>query len=866
MWRNVHPNEGVGQCDSVLRSVVLSTAQKSLRRAVPRRALGDLLTTWLLTFVSDRSTFTPRDLLFALTPFLHSLRTHLFATALHRQALSQLLVQLFTRTQVHDVGSVAALAQLYTLALGLWDLKFSSNECQSLVDLFAQALQHSVDPHLAQSVLCFVLLLIQVSESEFDSCIQRLLMALLTERELTTCFELLVFIALHAHLLQAGYRLDSSSLETTMSPVVLLDDLLTRTLHVPLPLSTSAFTRLQHILTSSVLPIHRLLRHLTSLPINPRLCATSQSLSPYCVLMLLTAVYLPNVKGRGVVKEDRRGSSTPSLDFNVDISSWMLTQLQHTTRPLHPLLLPLIDTFIQCVTTPQSSKSALRPFPAPVLKEILSQELNVESLSSETDFSNITSSHSPPPTTRTAQLLFVYYILAFNSQIRQLSGLVGGSNVLTVPPYDVSDLLERTELWTLLRDAEAHYDSLYPSLLALVLAHAPQLTNARLLLTVEGRRGSLQRSTAHSTLYSPPSSSPPSALELTKSLERLQKTSAISMTELSTLLPPLVSAALREHPGSVFVTQLTTVWCHSLYAHFPEAVCLLTARALLTEPTLTHHQLLVNPLRLFAFSPSLFVHPPLFDIFLHVLHFYLTASRQYILECSENTSKQNEGYLLVVSQHSAVLQLLGELCLCPSLCTLDQGSSSSSLLIDHLLFCLSRSISILILQFCCFRFSLFVGIVSEVRAKVCMFLHNMFVDDPDLIKIIHYQGYSSALIPLLVHGVPSLHVAFGFLPDLLQHPQRSKQLFAVQLTAHLCAKYPVPRGLAVARQAVEVLRVCCTEDASLLSAMCLSMTLLGRAFPELLEELTEFLLLATPTVPLPAMSEFRSLLRQHNLL
>jgi hypothetical protein len=822
VWRSEQGDDTVAVHSRILHSVVLQTARRRLSGAVSRRALGDLLTTWFLTFAVDTAV-TARELSLALTPFLNMLRRHLFTTVPQRLALSQLLAHLLTHTGAHDMAAVAALAQLYALALGLWDLRLAAAENRHrLVELFVQTLEHNPDPHLAHSVLCFTLLLGQEAGSDIDTFIERLLTALLTSHGESSCRELLVFTALHAHLTAAGYRPETSG--TASDPARLLDAFLTRTLNVPVVLSAHAFTRLQHILMSSVLPTHRLLHQVASLPITSCLSATSESLALHCVLTLLTTVHLPLAKGR-TAKDDRSNAAAAYVDFNIDLSPWLFAQLQHAVRPLHPLLLPLLDIFVQSVVAP---RSALRPFPPPALKELLSREPSPEPLHSAAKLTVTVSSSetSVVPVTRTAQLLFVYYILTFNAQLRT-SAHYGQSddNVATRGPYDVSDLFEYAELWALLRDAEVHYPALYPPLLALVLAHAPQLTNARLLLAAECAQ-SLRMRSSFSELSVPLSLSSPL---VAKMLERLQNAPVFSVVELSALLPPLLSAALRERTGSALVSRLAEVWCHSLYPQAPEALCLLSARALLAESTLTHQQLLTNPLHLFAFHSSLLEHPPLFSVFLHILHFYLTAARQHILEQSANINKSDEGQLLIGVQQSAVVQLLGELCLCPSLCTLDEG------------------------------------IVSEVHGQICRFLHNMFIDDPDLVKVVHFQGYSSALIPLFVRGIPSLHIAFGFLPELLQHPQRTKQLFAIQLTAQLCTKYPIPRGLDVARQAVNVLRVCCAEEPSVLVAMSSSLTLLGRAFPLLLEELTELLLPSAPSVSLPAVQTFHSLLQQHIL-
>lgn len=45
-----------------------------------------------------------------------------------------------------------------------------------------------------------------------------------------------------------------------------------------------------------------------------------------------------------------------------------------------------------------------------------------------------------------------------------------------------------------------------------------------------------------------------------------------------------------------------------------------------------------------------------------------------------------------------------------------------------------------------------------------------------MVKLIHFQGYPSQLLPLLVSGIPSMHIATDFLPELLAQSQLEKQV------------------------------------------------------------------------------------------
>ena len=75
----------------------------------------------------------------------------------------------------------------------------------------------------------------------------------------------------------------------------------------------------------------------------------------------------------------------------------------------------------------------------------------------------------------------------------------------------------------------------------------------------------------------------------------------------------------------------------------------------------------------------------------------------------------------------------------------------------------------------------------------------MFIADPTLAKLVHFQGYPLQLLKVTVAGVPSMHICIDFIPELLRQPQIEKQVFAIQLVSYLSLQYPLPRTLSVAR-------------------------------------------------------------------
>ena len=67
------------------------------------------------------------------------------------------------------------------------------------------------------------------------------------------------------------------------------------------------------------------------------------------------------------------------------------------------------------------------------------------------------------------------------------------------------------------------------------------------------------------------------------------------------------------------------------------------------------------------------------------------------------------------------------------------------------------------------------------------------------------QGYPLQLLPVMVAGVPSMHICLDFAPELLSQPDLEKQAFAVDLISHLSVQYALPKSYSVGRLAVNAL-------------------------------------------------------------
>ncbi|KNC47311.1 uncharacterized protein AMSG_03745 [Thecamonas trahens ATCC 50062] len=191
-----------------------------------------------------------------------------------------------------------------------------------------------------------------------------------------------------------------------------------------------------------------------------------------------------------------------------------------------------------------------------------------------------------------------------------------------------------------------------------------------------------------------------------------------------------------------------------------QVVCEIVAH-LQEAPTLTPAQLAHDPLLFLRLPDEAFTVAPLVELVLHGLHMGLAAATSSVLRTKAGTREETS--TLLMGQECAVVLMAIEA----------------------------------------------VGVAAregaeEAMAVLCQFVHEKFIANVLLCKLVHFQMYSPELIPLLVAGVPSMHVASSFMPELLMAPSTEHVRFGILVMAALAERYPLPSmcdvaGLAVGR-------------------------------------------------------------------
>ncbi|KAF7489905.1 Integrator complex subunit 2 [Sarcoptes scabiei] len=193
--------------------------------------------------------------------------------------------------------------------------------------------------------------------------------------------------------------------------------------------------------------------------------------------------------------------------------------------------------------------------------------------------------------------------------------------------------------------------------------------------------------------------------------------------------------------------------------------------------------------------------PELMEILLHITSGFLKASK---ISCHEKMLEANQSNKMINDDEK---RKLDEIC---KIAYLGLDSWSIQLLLD----CCSTSIDREIMdvtdsqrELSNKRKNLILSNCREVQGLICTHLHQCFIAEWNLAKSITFQGFDRNLIPLVIPGVPSLHICLDFITEILPNHDLAKQAFAINLTSYLCSQYPIPRSYGIAKLCFDVCNI-----------------------------------------------------------
>ncbi|XP_071790085.1 integrator complex subunit 2-like [Asterias amurensis] len=750
---------------------------------------------------------------------LHALRTHLL----------EQLTSLCPSEEFHgnlperQVVQASAVMRLYCSLKGIAGLKFSDEEAHQLLRLL------SSHPPSTPSGIRFICLglcmliacpsLIRHFNQDDEAVVIQWLNWLVKEgsrfeREsgISASFsEMLLLMASHFH----------------SNQVHAIIDLVCSTLGMKIPIRPNSLARVRLLFMQEVFTEQVVTAHAVTVAVTPDLSGSISGYLPiHCVYNLL--------------------QSKAFAKHKVPIKDWIFKQICHSAPPLHSLFPPLLEAYVSSVVV-STQQFRIEPLTE---REILSvyQTSNVSLLRASVCQEG--GLRTEGKSGLTAQLLMLYYLLLYEDCVLSNMKILVMNNQR--PQSYSNKLTSQMPIKYLLHEAQRQqpaYAGLYPSLLRLLATHYPHLClvedwlgeelteeemgvrKKRKMGGADGETGTakctpqrLQNALKHAV------DDPSESLILLRHLCRLEPHHLMDFAEvLVASLPGQLEEGVPLQVTSLAVKlwrMLNTVMLRRLRVMTVNALVCTTPVVAFTEEDIT-----LDPLIVLRCDLRVFRCPPILDIVMQMLTAYLAASRAFLtshLQSSPSIIRRPEQGLtplptkpereelknaLISAQESTAVQLLLEICL-----PFENEKKVESKL----------------------------SALREVQCQVCSQLHQMFIIDPNLAKLIHFQGYPSELLPITVAGIPSMHICLDFIPELLSQPQTDKQIFAIELVSHLCLQFALPKSLSVARLAVNVMSTLLTVLPS--EKLCQfflptlpSLVRICQAFPPMYEDVTSLL-------------------------
>ncbi|XP_015906555.1 integrator complex subunit 2 isoform X2 [Parasteatoda tepidariorum] len=582
--------------------------------------------------------------------------------------------------------------------------------------------------------------------------------------------EMLLLIAIHFH-------------SNQMSSIT---ELVYSTLGMRIPIRSNNLARMKTIFTQEIFTDQVVTAHAVKVPVTKNLSRNVTGFLPvHCIHQLL--------KSRAFTK------------YKVPIKDWIYKQICCTIPPLHPVLPGLIEVYVNSVLTP-SSKGSVDTTNEPITEEEILTVFSKSVFMCQDQAKTI--SHTSKSmlqelnkSSLTSQLLLLYYLLLYeDTRLSNMKSILASDR--KVKRYS-PQFIAKIPIFYLIQRAQKdqqEFAGLFSPLLRLLTTHYPHLCLVQSWLTDEEDIDFTLKNSSVKLLKWPEGGFSKDSLD--KAFEQVDSCPFQLLSHLNHLLALPVQQLWPY--ASKFVTYLPKLLDHTdclqilikakkvwwkLNSIFPRNLWVITVnafpqKAFKTAKKLTLDDIILDPLHVLRCDKRIFRCPPFMEIVLHMLQAFLAASRTHLYHHTlEQPMLEKTGLLenekdrddlrtaLVAAQESAAVQILLECCL-PT----EADKKAVGLLTN----------------------------LREIQSLICSHLHQVFISEPSLAKLVHFQTYPSELLPVVVSSVPSLHICLDFLPELLSQADLDKQVFAIELASHLCSQYAIAKSLSVAKLCINV--------------------------------------------------------------
>ncbi|KAK0165379.1 hypothetical protein PV328_003895 [Microctonus aethiopoides] len=748
---------------------------------------------------------------------LQSLREELLGRL--RAIVSQTSESQLAESQVVEAS---ALLRLYCALRGIGGIKFQDDEVTMIVQLLTSHPPPSpagvrfVSLGLCMLIACPSLIGHHNLEKKSIEWVQWLVREEAyfesASRVAASFGEMLLLMAIHFH---------SNQLSA-------ICDLVCATLGMKVPIRPNNLTRMKQIFMQEIFTEQVVTSHAVKVPVTASLNANIPGFLPvHCIHQLL--------KSRAFAKH------------KVPIKNWIYRQICDSVPPLHPVLPALIEVYVNSILVfnnktmeqthkPITEDEIRRVFQNSVFGanfDVKKSALNIMEM--ETDYLDVDTSKP----SLTSQLLFLYYLLLYEDvRLSNMHNYISqGRKVKHYSTEFLSELPIKYLLQQVQRD-QMNYAGLFSPLLRLLATHFPHLS-----LVDDWLDDEMINIDSPAANYDNVVINDLSIIEAFKHIKTCASRTGRLLRQLMLMKPTdiwphseiivhYLKAVLDEKVPRYIQELYKQVWLR-LNTVLPRCLWVMSINALLLEnPTvqnirLTQENIVLDPLQVLRCDTRVFRCAPVLSIILRILQATLAASRSQLSrhmqdrpltekvgQLTSEAEREDLRTALVAGQESAAVQILLETCL-----ETDEDQQIHGQMWS----------------------------LREVRSVVCSYLHQVFITDPSLAKLVHFQGYPRELLPITVSGIPSMHICLDWIPELLSQPEPEKQIFAVDLASHLAVQYALPKALSVSRLAINtlitLLGVLPAKDRVVLFMPVLSaLTRICLAFPPLAEDTTELLL------------------------
>ncbi|XP_046961071.1 integrator complex subunit 2 [Vanessa cardui] len=738
--------------------------------------------------------------------------------------LVKLRQELLNRLKEAAAGvDASALLRLYCALRGIAGIKFQDDEVSGLLRLVTQkppptpAGVRFVSLSLCMILACPSLMAASEHEKKAIEWVQWLVKEeayFESTSGVTASFgEMLLLIAIHFH----------------SGQLAAVGELVCATLGMRVPVRPNGLARIKQAFTQEIFTEQVVTAHAVKVPVTANLNSNISGYLPvHCIHQLL--------KSRAFSKH------------KVPIKNWIYSQICNCIAPLHPVMPALVEVYVNSILV-INNKGTNEYFNKPITEEEIRRVfrnsifgVNFDSHNKnftpmETDGESLAEINIEKPTLA-SQLLLIYYLLLYED-VRLANSATLIANGRRIKSYSTAFLSE-LPIKYLLHQAQKDqmsYGGLFSPLLRLLATHFPQLSLVDDWMDdqVFGDtcRHQIDINISDTSIDEAFQCIEDNPYKTGKILKAMLNKNPTDIWPFAEIFVRYVKSVLGDQVPRHIQELYREVWLR-LNTVLPRCLWIMTINALLDinngnirNVTITQENVLVDPLQVLRCDIRVFRCGPILKIILRILEASLAASRSQLsrhlldkplLEKSGQLTSDSEREelknALVAAQESAALQILLEACL-----ETEEDQTKPELMWS----------------------------LREVRSIICSFLHQIFISEPPLAKLVHFQGYPRELIQVTVQGIPSMHICLDFIPELLSQASLEKQIFAVDLVSHLSIQYALPKAMSIARLCVNTLSTLLSVLPSdlrleLFQPVLKSFVRICTAFPSLLEDITSLLL------------------------